>query len=325
MNLTEQTAAIQAFGYTVREAAFIANAALHSGYFLRRQFDPHRGKVAHALCRRLLRNEHAKATVYGQNTQLFHICAKPIYSALEQEDNRHRRQQDPFLLRAKLMGLDYVLARPELQFLPTERAKVEYFLGERKIPQGVLPSKTYHGKNSGDTRVRFFIEKYPVWIDPGTQRVGFAYMDDGVFTPPSFATWLRQHYALLTEIGAADVVYISVNPSTFVAGANNWARTFSRIRGSLPPELQGYFELRCGIETRGLGGRSQTDLDRYRALTRRFAEAKFQEQYAAWKAGLEREKRASQPAESLQSGPTFSTHHLTHSYRMFGSETGAER
>ena len=325
MNLSEQAAAIQAFGYTAREAAFIANAALHSGYFLRRQFDPHRGKLAHALCRKLLRKEHAKATVYAQNTQLFHICAKPLYSALEQEDNRHRRQQDPFSLRSKLMGLDYVLTRQELRFLPTERAKVEYFLGERKIPQGVLPSKTYSGKSSGDTTARFFIEKYPIWVNPETQRVGFAYMDDGVFTPPSFATWLRQHYALLTEIGGADVVYISVNPSTFVAAANIWARTFSTLRGSLPPELQGYFELRFGMETRGLGGRSQAELDRYRALTRRFAEAKFQDQYAVWKTSSERDKGAVQTAEASPSGPAFSTFHLNHSYRMFGSETGAER
>ena len=324
MNLTEQTAAIQAFGYTAREAVFIATAALHSGYFLRRQFSPKRGKRADDLCRKLLRNEHATATVYAQNTQLFHLCAKPIYSALEQEDNRHRRQQDPFLLRAKLMGLDYVLTRPEIRFLPTETAKLEYFVGQRKIPQSLLPSRTYTGKSAGDTTVRFFIEKYPVWIDPETARVGFAYMDDGVFTPPSFANWLRQHYALITELGAADVVYVSVNPSAFVPGANIWARTFSRVRGSLPPELQGYFELRFGIETRGLGGRSQADLDRYRALTRRFAEAKFQEQYVAWKASSEREKRASQPAESLRAGATFSTYHLSHSYRMFGSETGTK-
>ena len=35
---SERLAALQAFGYTEREAAFLSTAALHGGYFLRRQY-----------------------------------------------------------------------------------------------------------------------------------------------------------------------------------------------------------------------------------------------------------------------------------------------
>lgn len=63
MNAQEQTAALQEFGYTPREAAFLALAALHSGYFLRRQFCPKRGKLADVLCRKVLARDHARTTV----------------------------------------------------------------------------------------------------------------------------------------------------------------------------------------------------------------------------------------------------------------------
>ena len=234
MNLADQTIAIQTFGYTAREAAFIATAALHAGYFLRRQYDPNRGKLANELCCKLLRNGHAKATVFAQNTQLLHLHAKPLYRALGQDNNRHRRPQDPFSLRAKLMGLDYVLAHPELRFLPTEDCKMKYFEGERKIPTRFFPAKTYTAKDRTGTTARFFIEKYPVWVDPQTDRVGFAYMDDGFFTPPSFSTWLRQYAALIHAIGTVDVVYMSASSSQFVAAANAWARAFATAAGVLP-------------------------------------------------------------------------------------------
>jgi len=319
MNLADQTVAIQTFGYTHAEASFIVTAALHAGYFLRRQFSPNRGKRADELCRKLLRNQHASVTVYAQNTQLYHLHAKPLYCAMGQDDNRHRRRKDPFSLRAKLMGLDYVLARPQLRFLPTEQSKCEYFLRERNLPPRFLPTKTYTAKNGAGTTVRFFIEKYPVWVDPLTERVGLGYMDDGVFTPPSFPTWLRQHYALISEIGAVDVVYISVSSKHFVAGANAWGCTLGAVSGTIGPELQAYFELRFDVETRGLAGRTQESLDRYRKLTRRFADRKFQEQYAAWKAGAKPGKHLFPRPERERSGPAFSTCHLDHSYRLFSS------
>jgi hypothetical protein len=44
MSPAEQVNAVQRFGYTAREASFLVTAALHSGYFLTRQFILDRGE-----------------------------------------------------------------------------------------------------------------------------------------------------------------------------------------------------------------------------------------------------------------------------------------
>ncbi len=165
MTFTEQTNALQQFGYTAREASFLVTAALHSGYFVMRQLTPHGGKVAERLGRKVVAYQHATAAKCASNTHLFHLRAKALYRALGQENNRHRRGHSPFHVRAKVMGLDYVLQHPGFRFLPTEDDKRAFFCGERNMPKRVLPTKAYAGK--GVNTERFFVDKYPIRINPG--------------------------------------------------------------------------------------------------------------------------------------------------------------
>src|SRR5690242_10717877 len=87
--------ALQRFGYTQLEAAFLRLAALHSGYFLRRQYaqflgGKNNGNVTQ-LVQRALANAHVKTSTWRQNTQLYHLCTRSFYAALGQGDNRNRR------------------------------------------------------------------------------------------------------------------------------------------------------------------------------------------------------------------------------------------
>ena len=290
MTIDEQTAALQQFGYTAREAEFLALAALHSGYFLRRQFCPKRGKLADTLCRKVLARQHARATVYGRNTHLYHLFAKPLYIALGQDDNRHRRPHDPFYLRAKVMGFDYVLAHPGYRFLPTEQEKLHWFCEVRGTRQKDLPTKIYTGKDRTQTE-RYFVDKYPVRIDPQTGKVAFCYINDGVYTPPGFLTWLRQYTPLLEALGEAEVIYIAPSEAAFPAAQREFAMQFPAGGGAVAPELLAYFELRKDFEQHGPAGRPQGVLDLYRRLSRRYAEPRFEQQYTAWS---ERRKRSAE-------------------------------
>jgi len=99
MTFTDQASALRSFGYSQSEAAFVAMAALHSGHFLARQYRGHRGKGAARLCEKAVAFEHAKPSVYGYRTTIYHLFAKPLYQALGEEDNRHRRDTEPARLR----------------------------------------------------------------------------------------------------------------------------------------------------------------------------------------------------------------------------------
>ena len=308
MTFEEQTCSLCAFGYTVREASFLVKVALHSGYFLMRQMSPNGGKVADRFGKKLVAASHATAAKCASNTSLFHVKAKAIYRAVGQENNRHRRAHNPFHIRSKVMGFDYVLQHPAYRFLPTEDDKVAFFCRERGLPQRVLPTRTYTGK--GDNTERFFIDKYPIRIDPANGKVAFCFVDDGAFGGLGFETWLGQYDALVRALGGGEVVYISPDKLTFETARRQFTRHFSYVTGGSSADLAAYFELRKDFELAGLRGRSQAVLDNMKRLRRTFQDPQFDVQYAAW-------LHSSKP---VPTGPAveFSPYHLPHSYRFFG-------
>ena len=167
---SERVTALQAFGYTEREAAFLLTAALHGGYFLRRQYcyaiGTQSGGNAAALIDKLLTLKHASVAVGCNNTKLYHLCSRPFYATLGEEDNRNRRERPPFAIKNRLMGLDFVLGHPEYSYLATEREKVEFFTGTLGIDWSLLPVKRFVSQQSKATTDRYFVDKYPIFITP---------------------------------------------------------------------------------------------------------------------------------------------------------------
>ena len=309
LSFQQRVGALEQFGYTHREAEFLVLAALNSGYFLRRQFSP-RGKLDDAFCRRLVANGHGKVAHASNQTQVYHITGKPLYRALGQVDNRHRRKHESFYMRSKIMLLDYVLAsRQGPDFLPTEQDKVAYFCKVRGLDTGVLPSKTYVGRD-GSRTTRFFVDKFPVRVDQNSGAVSFGFVDDGM-TKAGFRTWLTQIGALVDALGAAEIVFISASVESL-----SWAkREFARRFGDGSGLVEGYFRIRQELELRGLAGHTQEALDRYRNWQRQYADPKYERQYSAW-------KRSGALVDSQADGVTLATHLLPFRYGMFG-EVGA--
>ncbi len=231
---------LERLGYTEQEASFLAIATLHSGYFLMRQFSVNGGKIPDRFAKKLVTSGHATVSKYVKNTSLFHVQSKAVYRALDQENNRHRRAHNPYHVRSKVMGLDYVLQHPDHRFLPTEAEKLSYFLEERQLPKRVFPTKVYAGK--GLNTERFFIDKYPIGILK-SGKVAFCFVDDGAFGGLGFPTWLSQYDALIRALGSgAEVVYISPDKITFEVARQQFSRHFAGPAGTSSEELKGYFE-----------------------------------------------------------------------------------
>jgi hypothetical protein len=284
MTPADQISALRPFGYSEREASFVALAAMHSGYFLRRQISSTYGKPADELCKKVLARGHASAAVYSGNTHVFHLKDKRLYRALDQENNRHRRAVDPCRLAVKLMGLDYVLLHDGYRFLPTEEEKMEYFSDVRSLPPAALPSTTYGAKDRSSRTRRYFVDKFPVRIG-ADDSVAFVYLDDGMFTAPGFPSWLGQYAALIRTLDKSEIVYVSGSADAFRRAKAQFEAQFPETAPALTAEFLRYCELRKEIETTGAGGRTQEALDKFRGMSRRYSEATSQRMYADWKAG----------------------------------------
>ena len=120
---------------------------------MRRQFNCYLGQTPGRpdaeLVRKVLENRHAKREATAQRAQVYHLCSHPFYRAIGQGENRHRRDRAPLAVKAKLMGLDFVLAHPNVEYLATEQDKLDYFHCRLGIDLDTLPQKTYR---SGDGR-----------------------------------------------------------------------------------------------------------------------------------------------------------------------------
>src|SRR5262245_6834039 len=183
----ERIARLEQLGYTEREAAFLVLAALHSGYFLRRQYQEFLGTKPgypdSSLVERAIRKGHAESLPSLLKTLVYHLSSRPFYNAIDDRDNRHRRARPPFAIKVKLMALDYVLAERGRPFLATEDEKVGFFTTKLGVPIHALPTRVYRSRTSGSLTRRHFVEKFPISIDTSATEsscVSFSYVDEGV-------------------------------------------------------------------------------------------------------------------------------------------------
>lgn len=118
MTKQERISNLKTLGYTEREPEFLCLAALHGGYFVRRQFlyfiDKCRGQIAAAFVEKTIQSGHTKANAFRGDRILYHIASKVIYEALDEADNRNRRQQEIYTIKNRL----------------TEREKTAFFCEE---------------------------------------------------------------------------------------------------------------------------------------------------------------------------------------------------
>ena len=86
MTPLERIEALRNFGYDLEEARFLCTAALHSGFFLRRQFlsfiNGMKGWKDVVLLNKLKANGHCRVTFFRHSRMVYHLSAKPLYEAL---------------------------------------------------------------------------------------------------------------------------------------------------------------------------------------------------------------------------------------------------
>ena len=216
MRNDERKVAIQRFGYTEREAAFLCLAALHGGYFLRRQYNAflecHRGGNADRLIEKGVLQGHIRVHESANRTQIYHVGAKSFFKAIGEEDNRNRRWRQPYPVKVKLMGLDFVLAHRQHHYLATEAEKLDYFAGRLGLNRSYLPQRIYRSRHGRNITTRYFVDKFPLFLSGASSApspvVGFCYVDGSIGKPSGFDTYLLQYKDLFSRLDRFGIIYI---------------------------------------------------------------------------------------------------------------------
>lgn len=287
-------AALIQFGYTARESEFLYIVAVHSGFFLQRQFMQFvdvagRGPATYFL-KKALQKEHVREHLPERGTQkTYHLFSRAVYAALGKEHSRHRKPGRYGLLdkaAVRVLGLDFVLAHLDYQFLEEETDKVWYFAQTKHIGADALPAKVFCGQTGVETR-RYFVEKFPIFVsgEASAQLANFAYIEDDIRSLQTFASFIQRYRALFDTLGENfKLIFVSNSTRSFQSARELFTRALSGTeRQRKQRHLARFFWLRKMAEERRFKDLAHKDVIDWQRGLKRYSDAKYESQYQSWK------------------------------------------
>lgn len=201
----ERAEALSAFGLTERQALFLVEVLTHSGVFVERQYCGFAG-ITHGqkstdFLRRLVERGYARPIQVGalHRGRLFHVHHKPLYAAIGEPNNRHRKSMALGRMVERVMVLDAVVADRSFSWLGTESDKRSYFL---RVLQGRLELREFPRLTFGTgPRVahRYFPDKLPIGVERCRTDHVFLYLITSP-VPMDFRLFLLRHAEMLRPL-----------------------------------------------------------------------------------------------------------------------------
>lgn len=319
--------ALQAYGYTPQEAHFLYLVATHSGYFRARQFlaftRAHWGKRTTRFWAKLQTRRHARTECFPTSGLVYHVFARRLYRDLERENLRNRREHEIDYVERRIAMFDFVLAHLDFEYLETEPDKRAYFEETCRIPAHVLPSRTYHGQKTSQPTVRYFVDRFPMFVRHSSSPtvVSFSYIQPAEANLTEFARHLADYLPLFRELPALRFLYLARNESHFDRARELFDSLVTIPLASSPAnDLLRYFAIRKAWELRQYNAVSEADLIFRNQSKERFSAPRFEHLYRGWKAGRTTEEQIRE--EFPSSGKSHEIEFLTERLIPAGLEDG---
>jgi len=233
---------LSCLGYSEREATFLYVIALHSGYFLRRQFSfavkRHRGSAAAGFLAKAKRAGHVREIQCEPGRLLYQLYAKRLYQLVGQNDSQNRRAKSSTEIRRRLIVLDYVLSHLEKEdFLDSELSRQKFFAQFGVKADAIASAKQ-------------FAESLPisVWRPDGNLTVRFPFINEGQRSTAKFERFLSTHDKLLCSLRSFEVVYVATTPEQFHQVRHLFKRAFPAMPATnleTPSPIGGQLSAAC--------------------------------------------------------------------------------
>jgi hypothetical protein len=218
---------IEYFGYTEREASFLYLVAVHSGYFLRRQFDRFidrkSGAIAQHFVLKARRSGHIAPLDFGQQRHVYHLCHKNFYHVLEDPDSQNRRRKSDGEIKLRLMALDYALLHLADNFLESREAKAQFFTEH-------LGTSPEHFPQCGRYTRQPFADRILIVCDKQQKVPRFAFIDEGMRSLARFEKFLSDYKRLLMALSKFDLVYVADTDVNFAEAGRLLHKIFPQAR-----------------------------------------------------------------------------------------------
>jgi hypothetical protein len=217
---------LESVGYTEREAAFLYLVALHSGYFLRRQYgrfiQRERGAIAAQLLRKAVALGHLQTVACGQARFVYHLTSKEMYSAVGLTASQHRRLKGDAQIKSRLMVLDFVLDHLGDRLLDSVGAKLGFFTQTLDLSEALLP-------HSPGGSASLFPEEFPILVGE-QQSVRFTFFDEGALSTSGFESFLRRYRAVFAALPGFELLYLADSDHNFERAVKVFAAIYPEAR-----------------------------------------------------------------------------------------------
>jgi hypothetical protein len=204
---------------------------------------------------------------------------KPLYEAIGETDNRHRKPMAIGRMVERLMLLDAVLADPTFTWLASEADKRRYFMLtlSESVPLDQFPRLTF-GQAPTST-VRHFPDKMPIGIERHGYEHVFVYLVRQP-DPMDFRVFLVRHGELLRNLYRWTVRVLF--PQPFARAIPRFAHAArEQLTGPMNPaarpEMAWYFRQR-----QATGERSPADDERFRNAIGIYRAPRFRALHRVW-------------------------------------------
>jgi hypothetical protein len=274
-------------GFTERQARFLVHVLVFSGVFLERQYRTFtglaHGQKTHDFLAKLVSDGYATPITPGalHRGRLYHVQYKPLYEAIGEPNNRHRKVATLGRFVERLMLLDAVLADRRYGWLGTEQDKRTYFREalEKDLPDNWYPHLMFGGGAANTTR--FFPDKLPIGVPlKGDRRHVFLYLATRE-VPVEFRVFLLRHADLLKSVDEWTIRVLLPRRFRKAAALYRYAVRDAFMMPLTPrdtDELDWYFRMRRG-EIVCPGRDPDFDL---LSVSRKFAAGRFEALYRGW-------------------------------------------
>lgn len=288
MTSVDPIRSIEYLGYTEREASFLYLVAVHSGYFLRRQFDQfidrHNGAIAQHFLLRARRRGHIAVLDFGQQRHVYHLFYKPFYRLLDNPDSQNRRRKSDAEIKLRLMALDYVLLHLSDDFLETREAKIRFFTGMLQVSPTDLPQAGRYSQVP-------FADHILISRAVASKTPRFVFLDEGIRSLARFEKFLAAYQRLFQELEQFELVYLSDSDLNFVGAGRRFEKLFPQSRDADdsnlfpkgPDHLLEWLRVRARYES-GLGGLVIEDFLLLREGNLLYASPEYEKLYQQWRA-----------------------------------------
>jgi hypothetical protein len=316
----EAVTALMKFGYTERESQFLYVVASFSGHFLRRHFTEFSGSAGRGgaeaeFLKKTINSGHVREVPFKRsNYYRYHLYSQPVYAAIGKENSSHRKGARNTKAILKLRVLDFVLDNFNEDYFEGENDKVQFFTEFKNLSRDVLPAKIYDSRNGSPNTIRYFVDKFPLFIaelNSGADPIPvFTYFEGEFESTTSFATHLIWYKPLLNSLhGQYKFIYVAPTMDHFPRAEGQFQAVLSNRHQ--PPAMLSYFKLRKLWEAKHLSHFSDKEIDALNEGRKKFSRPEHQELYQQWlKGDLPNAKQI------LATSSTFNTESMFETYLL---------